>query len=314
MLRRLVLATAKTPKGARQGRIAASACIVLSVILGAIFAAYFAGRPGFGTATATALFLASIAGGVALGQVFYELDGLFDQQTRDLRAMDIKADLDAGRIPDEPFTLYLRPFASTNTIARDDSRFVNVAAGAPGIAPQYVMASDRIEFETQIETALRPLGTLVGLGRPLEHFGAGRIVVAFEGWQDLIAKLMDHARLIVLLPSSRGGTSWEVERILERGLLPKTIIVDPPNAAGAARKDYDPSAEWDSIRSAFSTHGRILPPDDENGLLLWFGDSDMPQKLETAPLGNPRAIRRFATDILDTIDSGDASIAAIAPA
>lgn len=287
---------AHTPNAVARGRATCTLALLASLAAGTIGAAWLATRPEFGFLAASALFAGAIVLGVLLAQAFYDMEGLYEQRGRDLRAALIWDDLEAGR-PPQPFTLYLRPFASTDAIGETDAHFVQVQATRPGPI-QLAMGADRLEFEAQIEKALRPLGALVALGQPLEHEGAGRIPVTDGAWQDAIAALMEAAQLIILLPSSRPGTNWEVERILTGGYLPKTLVVDPPNTAGSKSRTYDHAREWADIRTSFAAHGYALPEDDEDGLIIHFGEGREPRRMIRAGLGSLGPMRRFARKTL----------------
>ena len=210
----------------------------------------------------------------------------------------------------EPFVLYLRPFASTDQISVTNTRIseVRVGMGPTG----FVAMEERLEFEAEIEKALRKTGPVVALGRPLEHVGAGRVLVDDSEWQAEIKRLMQAAVFVVLLPSPREGTLWEVEQIIDLGLLPRTIIIDPPDAPDPAVQSYDPSAEWENMRMIFARRGFYLPEDDREGQLVWFGSYAAPQRVEKLGLGNGEgiwdtgvgALRRFARYIGQTAQAG----------
>lgn len=294
MLKRLA-AIARSPRGVSRGKWICAIGAIASAFAGAFGAAYLAAQPGFGVLTALLLFAGAVMLGTVVAQVFFTTEGYVEQRGRDLRAQELCDTLLEGQPPTEPFVLYLRPFASTDQIGADVAKAVRVS-GPTGA--QVVFGTDRVEFEEQIEKALRPIGLLVGLGRPLEHVGAGRIVVSDEIWKQAISAMMDHAELIVLLPSALGGTSWEVGELLKSGRMNKTIVVDPPNNAGARRPDYNPAAEWRNIRAAFGGGGYDLPDDDPDGLLLYFGDQTEPIAQVRLSFDGDSDVRRFARRIL----------------
>ncbi len=294
MLKR-VAAFAGSPRAVTRGKWICALGAIFSAFAGAFGAAYLAAQPGFGVLTALLLFAGAVMLGTIFAQLFFTTEGYVEQRGRDLRAQQLCDALLDGQPPTEPFVLYLRPFASTDQIDAEVAKSVRVS-GPTGT--QVVFATDRIEFEEQIEKALRPFGLLVGLGRPLEHIGAGRIVVSDEIWKQAISAMMDHSELIVLLPSSIGGTSWEVGELMKSGRMNKTIVVDPPNAAGARRPDYNPAAEWRNIKAAFGGGGYDLPDDDPDGLLLYFGDQTEPIAEVRLSFDGDNDVRRFARRIL----------------
>lgn len=242
--------------------------------------------------------LASAIGGIVIGAaavtLFDRLVDLFGQYVRDRKAEDIYASLQSaqfGAIPD--YVLYLRPFASTDKVS--DEGFGHMPAPLrAGLAGNIMSAPDRFELEAQLEHAVRPIGTLVGLGAPLEHIGAGRILTSDANWQDVIQKLMSYAKLIILLPSSREGTLWEIERLIDTGHIKRTILIDPPNGSvrGGA---FDHAVEWDDIRYVMAERGYDLPPDNRRGAMLFFGTEKHPILAKKFSIGNRGAMRRFLT-------------------
>ncbi len=201
--------------------------------------------------------LAAIVLGAVGVSVFGALAELYGQRARDIAANTIFEALARGETP-PPYALYLRPFASTNVIARD------VGIG---------ITAERIELEGQIERATRPIGRLVALGAPLEHIGAGRIQVPDDQWRDAIHKLLKHARLIVLLPSARAGTLEEIAMILKTDMATRTVLIDPPNLGGSR---FDHAGEWAKLQTVFKDAAYELPAEKPSGTLLFYGDQRMP--------------------------------------
>ena len=285
--------TAKSRVGVLWGRLFASISLLSIIALGVVLATLYAGRPDIGAWVSLTGFVAILLIATCLAQLFYHFEGLFEQRGRDLRAHALWTSLEAGVGEAEPFILYLRPFASTDEIEEYHPDF--------GVSPspnmEVVGSVRRLEFEEQIERAFRPIGLTVGLGRPLEHIGAGRITLKEDEWRSAIHKLMRDAELIVLLPSSVPGTIWEVEKLLSTPLMMKTIVVDPPNRKGSGGQ-YDPSAEWKNIQNAFAAQGYFLPDDDPDGLLLYYGSSNEPIKKVRLNLDDITQIRRFARTVI----------------
>ncbi len=288
---------AETPAGTRIGGLLCIGGAVLSVAAGAVGAAFVASRPDFGWLTAISLFTLSLFGGMAAAQMFYALEGLFEQRARDLNAADLMAALRSGG-PVPRFVLYLRPFASTDAIADTDTHVIH--AGDPAMV---TAATERLEFEAQIERAVRPIGQLVALGAPLEHEGAGRILTSEDRWRDEAAALMDAATLIILLPSPNAGTLWEVDQLVGTDRMRKTIVIDPPNAA-SERPDYDPAAEWSNIEREFAFRGYTLPPDARQGQLVYFGGATEPKRTARLSLDGVRRVRRFVRRVMADAAAG----------
>jgi len=285
---RSIVMKATSDEAARRGRWLCAIGMVLAVTLGAVGGAYAASRPFLGGLTTLSLFISMIAIGMVVAEGFFSVEGLYGQRRRDLRAMNIWHTLRDGGMPEEPFVLYLRPFTSTDAMSEMKISTVQVQSGMRHL----IIGTDNLEFETQIEQAVRPIGTMVGLGRPLEHEGAGRITLSDDIWQQAIAALMAHAELIIMLPSPDGGTRWEVETLLGSELMEKTVIIDPPNHA-SRRKDYDPVGEWAEAREVFASKGYQLPEDEPDGQLVWFGTAQEPAARHHLSLDEVRDMRRF---------------------
>ncbi len=294
---KLIAEKMETNKGAQLGRHISAVALIFSLLMGTSIAVFSASRPQLSSAAALALFVSALVISILIAQLFFELEGWFEQRQRDIDADRIFQSLNGDQPLDEMFILYLRPFVSTGKIGAETTNVIGLRSGPIG-QTQFAVMSDRVEFEEEIEKALRPLGKLVALGKPLEHMGAGRIRVEDEVWQDAIKLLIDRAEMIVLLPSPRPGTCWEVEHLLTSGALKKTIVVDPPNDRGSDEDEYDPVAEWAGVRETFLAHGYVLPEDEEEGSLMIFGEGTQPIKTSKIGLGGENKIRKFAKQLL----------------
>ncbi|MEO1337195.1 MAG: hypothetical protein AAFV29_16250, partial [Myxococcota bacterium] len=277
----------------RNGRILSTLGVVLCTAAGIVVGAFFGGQSWLPTEISIALFIGAVVAGMYAAEACFQLYGWFEQRQRDIIAAGVWRALKGGNPPPHPFTLYLRPFASTDHIGTEVHTAIRMRPVASGPIT-LAMGSDRLEFEAEVERALRPIGPLVALGAPLEHKGAGRILVSDDEWRDAVERLMHYASLIVLLPSSRPGTTWEVKTLLSEGRLGKTIVVDPPDDLGQDTPEYDPSSEWREVRSAFAAHGFELPPDDPQGLLLYFGDQSQPLRKTQISLDGAASVKAFA--------------------
>jgi hypothetical protein len=109
------------------------------------------------------------------------------------------------------FCVYLRPFYVTKKIAAD--------AGE----------GEKFELEDQIIGALRWSMPVIGLGKPGEALGVGRIFVDEEAWKSAVSELMKRAALIICVPSSHPGSLWELNHLIQNGYLTKTLFLMPPS-------------------------------------------------------------------------------------
>ncbi len=268
-LKRLAART-KRPSEASRGRAASQLGALAAIMAGAWIAVWGAAGPDRSSLLALGFFVGSLCIGALMAALLLDLATWFSQRRRDLIAERVWRTLKAGGAP-QPFCLYLRPFASTDEIDQSAAFATPLAAGD---VTHIAIGDDRAELEAEIEWALRPIGPLVALGAPMEHQGAGRILVQDTEWRDAVRRLVDAARLIVLLPSSRMGTLWEVRQLLNGEALAKTLIIDPPNDHPEDSDRFKAAAEWDAVRAAFaadrSANGRFdLTDSSELWCLRW---------------------------------------------
>ena len=260
--------------------------VTVSLLIAAIYA--FSTYP----LIAAGVMLALLVGGAGVITFLSFVSEYSGQNARDLKAQDILSAIQSGeKVP--KFTLYLRPFASTDEIqAQEIPAVLHATQGFSTLALSATSA--KFELERQIERSVRHIGPLVALGAPLEHLGAGRIPVSDDSWREAINLLMENARLIFLLPSSREGTLWEVNRILSSDVIKRTVIIDPPNTSRLNRgREYDHRVEWSDIQDAFAKHGYVLPEENKTGALIYFGDTPKHPQIQNFSLKEKSGVRKF---------------------
>jgi hypothetical protein len=279
----------------RMARVLEALCLVLLVVVVAGIIA--AGLILFGhidsAVTLIALDAAAIIAGACFMALFSRLAELFGQRARDIDAQALLAALRSGEAV-APFTLYLRPFASTGEIDEEELAPLLVGSRTPGLG----MISARYELEHQIERATRKVGPLVALGQPLEHIGAGRIAVDDKTWQEAVRLLTRAAALIIMLPSSRAGTQWEIAHILDGDMMRRTVIIDPPNMPPRAGRRFNQAAEWGQVRAVFAQHGYDMPADSKIGRMLFFGAGHAPVATTRLDIEAEGGIARFFRTVI----------------
>ncbi|MCI0552814.1 MAG: ankyrin repeat domain-containing protein [Anaerolineae bacterium] len=159
------------------------------------------------------------------------------QKDRDRIAGEIAKLLNAEEFRDKQlpsdFGLYLRAFMTTDKL--------------------HIKGFD---LETMLAYSIAPTLPLLALGKPGEHLGSGRIQTTDEHWQEEILRLMDAARLILIIPSHRSGTLWEISTLRERGYFDRTIFIMPPELGFHGGK-Y--SEDWQKTVSAAREVGVEFP-------------------------------------------------------
>lgn len=288
VLSRWILRAAPTAAAARALRRIAALFAFLAAAGGAATALASDALAGGVAGAAIAVGAIALAAGAAT--LFCRLGDLGGQRARDAYAQSVADALFEGGEP-RPFTLYLRPFASTDLF--DARAFAALPLGVGAEAGgMFVAPRERFEMEGSLARAIDDVAPLVTLGLPLEHIGAGRIPVAEGRWRALVGKLIERADMILLLPSSRDGTLWEVEQILESRAVGKTVVVDPPKSL-ATGVGYDHEAEWEHLRAVFAERGFALQPNHHDGALVFFGDDRAPRDQIRLDIANVSRLRRF---------------------
>jgi len=189
------------------------------------------------------------------------------------RAVQRARDLDAERLfrqvlvsdsspvtESRRFYLYLRAF---NLTAR--MQIKNPERSIIPLSSFYNQPFD-VEFESQLANALEGFGPLIGLGKPGEHYGAGRISSDEEGWKSDLQKLATGSKLIFVIPSPTSGTLWEIGWLKETGFLCKCVFVMPPSSSPAG----DIPGMWSRAVEAVNKFEIKLPPYSSKGALLSF--------------------------------------------
>jgi hypothetical protein len=127
-------------------------------------------------------------------------------------------------VPGRAFVLYLRPFGVTGLL--------NIGG---------------LDFESSMAYNLSPMMPMIALGHPGEAIGAGRILTTDEHWRDEILRLVDKAERIMLIPSHREGTKWEIAKLKDNQHFGKTIFAMPPEMSFG---DGHYSDEWNRAAAA----------------------------------------------------------------
>jgi len=112
-----------------------------------------------------------------------------------------------------------------------------------------------------------PIGPVVGLGNPDDKrppYGAARGYFDHKTWQEAVADLANNAVLIVICIDDSAGIWWEVEHLVGRRHLHKTLFLLHPRYARAS--------ENAAILRRIAERGRLAldPPAGEGGSTIGF--------------------------------------------
>ena len=218
------------------------------------------------------------------------------QQARnDLTAQRIMSELRANpEAPVAEFFLYLRAFETTGRLRVP--LYLRLRKLSVGL--NQLVTND---VESYVSNAVRGVAPLIALGRPGEAIGAGRIVTEDANWMADIVTLMKRAKGILLVPSSRPGTLWEIETLKHEGLLNKVIFIMPPRTKGR----LDTRERWEVARQALNSYGLQAPEHHEQGLLFEVGPDGRISNVEPLLLNSARQVRKSLERIMsDTPPKG----------
>jgi len=152
----------------------------------------------------------------------------------------------------QSFGIFLRPFYTTDRIR------VRVPASYQGGNVTYFL-------EDQLVAALKKTIPIVALGR-LDEAGVGRILTD-DDWQHVAFSLIDHASLIICIPSMRCGTKRELDYIMHNGFLRRTIFLMPPDDR-ILFKFKTLREDWRAVSDYMASNGINLPEYLPAGLLF----------------------------------------------
>lgn len=153
-----------------------------------------------------------------------------------------------GNTTNTEFAMYLRSFETTGKL---------------------LQAETGIELETAMAQLFPSALPIFAFGEPGEHIGASRILTSEEEWQKLVASMLSSTQLILLIPSIKKGTLWEIEHIAIHQFLSKTVFIMLPTIKS---KEDVIKQEWDALAIHLKGIGLHLPVYRKDGLLFMLSD------------------------------------------
>jgi predicted membrane channel-forming protein YqfA (hemolysin III family) len=166
------------------------------------------------------------------------------QKRRDDYALSIFNDLKVET--GQEFAVFLRPFYLTGQIVQSESSGTDRAT------------TMTYEFEGEIIGALAELMPALALGRPGEAIGVGRILTDESTWKTAAAELMSRSSLIICVPSAHHGTAWELEQIVQKGYLAKTLFFMPISVASFSSLQHQRD-DWNLVVEFMGRYGVTFP-------------------------------------------------------
>jgi len=225
---------------------------------------------------------------VTLGLVLRKRVIVSRQSRNDRTAQEIMTALRANSDAAVPeFYLYLRAFETTGRL--QVPLYLRLRKFSIGLFQ--LVTSD---LESYVGSAVGSAVPLIAMGRPGESVGAGRVVASEEHWEGDISTLMRRATGILLIPSSRPGTLWEMDALKRNGLLRKVVFVMPPRTHGG----LDTRERWEAARSILVGHGIEAPEHQERGLLFETDPDGKVCNVEPLLLNSARQVRKSLRRLL----------------
>lgn len=114
----------------------------------------------------------------------------------------------------DEFFLYLRSF-------EDDGESRSLPTSMFTLA-----LKDFMTYEEEIAKIFKG-SNLIAVGKPNEkvpQLGAKRIYISDETWKEKVSTLADQAKIIIIKPSFSDGLDWEINLLMKKKLMSKTIF------------------------------------------------------------------------------------------
>jgi len=167
----------------------------------------------------------------------------------------------SGGLP-RRFALFLRPFSINRRLA-----VANPYKSLGLLWPSAPAERNEVDLETLLADAFKSENPLIGLGKPGEAIGAGRVEVPESSWQLKVMKFAAAAEIILVIPASSEGTKWEITYLKQARLLTKCIFVMPPSRRREIAEQWEGSIDRLPIwMPPYSSRGMLFSLDAEGQL------------------------------------------------
>lgn len=180
---------------------------------------------------------------------------------------DFSLEAAAGTISDRT-VLFLRPFQLDNMKGFRNPRRDSTAAMFVPLYSLTIAAS--VTLDEAIRHHLQPDLELMAIGQQKDALGATRLETTEEDWRTSFRDLAARAKAIVVFPSGKEGTRWEMGEICANPTtLQKTVFLMPPNGY----HHVDPESTQENLHALLLAYGCELPADVGPGEGVVFDDS-----------------------------------------
>lgn len=172
-----------------------------------------------------------------------------------------------GAAPD--FVLFLRPFLADLVEVRNP----DLDGWAAFLVPLYkFILPETVSLDDGLRMALPGPGRLVAISTQTEQLGATKIARSESDWQEAFEQLAPRAKAIVIVPGVRPGTEWEIDRIVQLGLIRRCLFLLMP-LPQAVKHDAREVFELAAVSAMLARHGLHLPQRTPAGDKIACGDA-----------------------------------------
>ena len=189
------------------------------------------------------------------------------QAKREATALAIRDAVLAGKAPERPFFVYLRPFAI-------DEKFYSAPSGIPAdfaYVEEYGWPTASHDMESVLANLVYSYGLLIALSDKPGDAGVAHIRSSDDTWKEEISAICDQAAGIFIVPFDYKGTAWEVGLLLDSGWLEKTFFVMPAEQFYSRWPIYNRrTVDYRSLWAAGQARYQVLslPAYDPQGQIL----------------------------------------------
>lgn len=181
------------------------------------------------------------------------------QQARDLVAERMIKQHFISDLTNE-FAIYLRPFSITEQLYISlDEKLVDTNI--------FSISDKPWDLEVAIADSFWPILPFIGLGEPTEAYGTGRAFTKEINWKHYIKSMIDSALFIIIVPSFKPGTLWEMNYIVKNDYLKKCLFVMPWQTSSYGMRD------WEKTQKCTADIGIELPGYTQDGAIFVLNDN-----------------------------------------
>lgn len=134
------------------------------------------------------------------------------------------------------------------------------------------------DVEENLDNAIGLNAMFVALGDRRASYGAAKITVKDEDWQNIFYRLANASQLIFMMPGLSEGSLWELWQIIcSRSLLEKTVFIMPPGGFPLVRSS--PDREWAVLSDMAPELGVRFPPYSREGCYFRLREDGQPTEI-----------------------------------